>query len=121
VEGETLEEVAPYGVGPMREDSELLDRLVLEGWGKRWGIWCTSEEKFVEIRRHWRRFLMVELEETGEKVYFRFYDPGVMRVFRETFTSADLVSLIRDTTHILFETDHGNCASFGMYRMQPLQ
>lgn len=79
VAGEALEEVAPYLAGPMRADSALLDRLVLEGWGKRWGMWCASAEPFVEVRRHWRRFLMVELEDSGQKVYFRFYDPAVMR------------------------------------------
>lgn len=83
-EGETFEEVAPYLAGPMREDSALLDKLVMEGWGKRWGIYCTSRERFAEIRRHWRRFLMVELEGEGERVYFRFYDPWVLRVFWDT-------------------------------------
>lgn len=81
IAGEALEELAPYLVGPMRRDSDLLERLVLEGWGKRWGIWCTSEEPFVEVRRHWRRFLMVELEGSGQRVFFRFYDPAVMRAF----------------------------------------
>lgn len=79
--GEPLDEVAPYLVGPMAPESRLLERLVLEGWGRRWGIWCTSRERFAEVRRQWRRFLMVELEDTGERVYFRFYDPGVLSVF----------------------------------------
>jgi hypothetical protein len=79
--GEDLEEVAPYLAGPMRADSALLDRLVLEGWGRRWGMWCASGEPFVEVRRHWRRFLLAEIEDSGQKVYFRFYDPGVMRAF----------------------------------------
>jgi hypothetical protein len=83
-EGETLDEVAPYLVGPFREDSALLDRLVREGWGKRWGIYCASREPFREVRRHWRRFLMVELDESGERVYFRFYDPAVMVTFMDT-------------------------------------
>jgi hypothetical protein len=68
----------------MRANSSLLDRFVVEGWGKRWGIYLTSHEKFVEVRRHFRRFLMVELESTHEKVYFRFYDPGVLRPFWPT-------------------------------------
>ncbi len=83
-EGETLEEVAPYLVGPIQEDSALLERLVREGWGKRWGIYCTSREPFREVRRHWRRFLMVELDESRERVYFRFYDPAVMVTFMDT-------------------------------------
>ncbi len=82
--GEALEEVAPYLAGPMRADSRLLESLVLEGWGKRWGIWCTSDEPFGELRRHFRRFLMVELEPSGKKVFFRFYDPAVMQAVWRT-------------------------------------
>lgn len=84
LQGETYEEMAPYLVGPFQKDSALLEQLLTEGFGRRWGIFCTSFEKFVEVRRHFRRFLMVELEKTNEKVYFRFYDPGVLRVFWPT-------------------------------------
>lgn len=107
-EGETLEEVAPYLAGPMRDDSELLDKLVLEGWGKRWGIWCTSDEKFVDVRRHWRRFLMVELEETGERVYFRFYDPGVMRVFWDACEEGQKAELMGRARDWFVEQTDGN-------------
>lgn len=84
LKGELFEGMAPYLVGPMRKDSALLDRLFSEGHGKRWGIYCTSREKFVEVRRHFRRFLMVQLETTNEEAYFRFYDPGVFRGFWPT-------------------------------------
>lgn len=84
VEGETMADVAPYLAGPMKEDSRLLEALVLEGWGKRWGIYCTSESVLKEVRRHFRRFLMVEEEETGERLYFRFYDPAVLGAFLPT-------------------------------------
>jgi pSer/pThr/pTyr-binding forkhead associated (FHA) protein len=93
-DGEVFDEVAPYLVGPMRLDSRLLERLVLEGWGKRWGIYCASREPFREVRRHFRRFLMVELEGTREKVYFRFYDPWVMRVFWPTCSGAQRSELM---------------------------
>jgi hypothetical protein len=86
--GENFEDMAPFLVGPMRAGSALLDRFVLEGWGKRWGIYCTSHDKFNDVRRHFRRFLMVELESTHEKVYFRFYDPGVLRGFWPTCNAA---------------------------------
>lgn len=84
VDGEALEDVAPYLVGPMRPDSMLLDRLVLEGWGKRWGIFPTSGAPFKEVRRHFRRLLMMVLEDTEERVYFRFYDPWVLENLAET-------------------------------------
>lgn len=81
IQGEHLATVAPYLAGPFQSDSVLLDRLVMEGWGRRWGSYVTSRESFKELRRHFRRFLMVELEENAERVYFRFYDPWVMQIF----------------------------------------
>ena len=104
-EGEPLEEVAPYLVGPMREDSALLERLVREGWGKRWGIWCTSREPFREVRRHWRRFLMVELDESGERVYFRFYDPAVLVTFMATANEEQRSSVNAILSGILAEDE----------------
>jgi hypothetical protein len=104
-EGEPLEDVAPYLVGPMQEGSALLERLVREGWGKRWGIHCTSREPFREVRRHWRRFLMVELEESGERVYFRFYDPAVMVTFMDTADEEQRSSLHAIFSSILAEDE----------------
>ena len=104
-EGETLDEVAPYLVGPMQEDSMLLERLVREGWGKRWGIYCTSREPFREVRRHWRRFLMVELDESGEQVYFRFYDPAVLVTFMATANEEQLSSVEAILTGLLAEDE----------------
>jgi hypothetical protein len=75
MEADTRSEKAPYVVGPLKEDSRLLERLVMEGWGQGWGIFCTSREPFAEVRRHWRRFLMIGIASTTERVFFRFYDP----------------------------------------------
>lgn len=102
-EGETLEEVAPYLVGPMQGDSGLLESLVQEGWGKRWGIWFTSAERFRDVRQHWRRFLMVDLDETEESVYFRFYDPAVMKIFLEQAGALQYSQILRCTGAILVE------------------
>jgi pSer/pThr/pTyr-binding forkhead associated (FHA) protein len=95
IQGEPLATVAPYLTGPFRKDSVLLDRLVMEGWGRRWGIYVTSREPFKEVRRHFRRFLMVELEETGEPLYFRFYDPWVLKTFWPSATSQQAADLAK--------------------------
>lgn len=110
-EGETYEDVAPYLAGPMREDSALLDKLVMEGWGRRWGIYCTSRDRFAEVRRHWRRFLMVELEESEERVYFRFYDPWVLRVFSETCDDRQQGELLRGIGRAMVEGPTGDVES----------
>jgi pSer/pThr/pTyr-binding forkhead associated (FHA) protein len=103
IQGEPLATVAPYLTGPFRKDSVLLDRLVTEGWGKRWGIYATSREPFKEVRRHFRRFLMVELEETGEPLYFRFYDPWVLRTIWPTTTPQQAADLTKPLGGVLVE------------------
>ena len=82
VEGAKLAQVAPYLVR-LAPDSPLLEALVKEGWGKSWGVYLTCANNFDEIRRHLRHFLQAKLPD-GEQVYFRFYDPRVMRVFLPT-------------------------------------
>ncbi len=74
-----LAQTAPYLV---RFDSEepLLLQLIEQGWDNAWGVFFTSSQRLPAIRQHFRRFLMVSLE-SGRAVYFRFYDPRVLRVF----------------------------------------
>jgi hypothetical protein len=82
VEGAKLAQVAPYLVR-LAPDSSLLEPLVKEGWGKSWGVYLTCASDFHEIRRHLRHFLHAKLPD-GEQVYFRFYDPRVMRIYLPT-------------------------------------
>ncbi len=79
-QGDALEDVAPYLVH-FQEGSDLLDCLVHEGWGKRWGIYLATPMSFELVRRHLRRFLMVEDDATGEPLFFRYYDPATLRVY----------------------------------------
>jgi len=74
-----MAEVAPYLVR-LPAKSELLESLILQGWGDSWGIYLTSHNSLEDLQKHFRRFVMVQLPD-GEPVYFRFYDPRVLRVF----------------------------------------
>lgn len=76
----TLEAVAPYLV-QLPQRCELLRKIVDEGWGKSWGIFLTSGQAPETIWHELRRSLMVRLETTQKLVYFRFYDPRVLRTF----------------------------------------
>jgi hypothetical protein len=73
---------APYLVRLLPE-SKLLEKLVNRGWGKNWGVYLTCDLDFKEVRRHFRHFLMVRSPD-GKLVYFRFYDPRVLRVYLPT-------------------------------------
>jgi pSer/pThr/pTyr-binding forkhead associated (FHA) protein len=83
-QGAKLAQVAPYLVR-LKKDSLLLEKLVRDGWGESWGVYLTCASEFNEVRRHLRHFLEVTLPE-GEQVYFRYYDPRVLRVYLPTCT-----------------------------------
>ncbi|MFO0761045.1 MAG: DUF4123 domain-containing protein [Byssovorax sp.] len=93
VEGEAMSHIAPYLVGPLGPGSSLLEALLTEGWGNRWGIYLVCPLPFREIRRHFRHFLMVEVEETGERLYFRFFDPECLRIFLPTCSPRQISEL----------------------------
>jgi hypothetical protein len=73
---------APYLV-KLPVDSPFTKALLALGWGKGWASYLTSHASFEEIRHHFRKFLMIQLQ-GGEQVYFRFYDPRVLRDFLPT-------------------------------------
>jgi hypothetical protein len=77
-----VEMVAPYLV-ELREDSKFFDWLFDNGWGKSWAIYMTSESEMLDMRAHFRRLTVVEMPD-GQFVYFRFYDPRVLRSFLPT-------------------------------------
>ena len=106
IEGETMAHVAPYLVR-LEPGSRLLAALTREGWGKRWGIYLTSPQPFKSVRRHLRRYLMVERQDNHEKVYFRFYDPAVLRVFLPASTVLQRSELFGALDQLLFEGEQG--------------
>lgn len=87
--GDAFAESAPYLVRLAPEDW-LLETLVTEGWGQSWGIYLACGQTFKEVRRHFRRFLRVQQEGAPEYLYFRFYDPRVLRSFLPTCTNQQL-------------------------------
>jgi predicted component of type VI protein secretion system len=110
--GRAVDEQAPYLV-ELRDDSDLCERLFAEGWGRRWGVYLTSRRPFHETRSHLRRFLMVEDEETGEPMYFRFYDPVVLRVFLAAAGLRHREAFFSEIDAFLLEGERGEALRFG--------
>lgn len=79
-----LQNVAPYLV-ELTKGSAVLDWFATEGWWDAWGYCIVSGCSLEELRTHLRKFLMVTLHDRRQ-VYFRFYDPRVLRVFLLTST-----------------------------------
>lgn len=81
-EDELLQSVAPY-LFRFQNQGEFNDYFLENGWGDGWGVLLSSKASFEELHKHFRRFLMVKTED-GVELYFRFYDPRVLRVFLPT-------------------------------------
>jgi hypothetical protein len=103
VQGDKLAHVAPYLVR-LQKDSPLLGSLVLEGWGNSWGVYLTSDREFPEVRRHLRHFLEVQLPD-GKQVYFRYYDPRVLRIYLPTCNADELVQFFGPIQRYLMEDE----------------
>lgn len=104
-EGEVLADVAPYLVS-LPPGSPLLDRLVDEGWGAGWGIYLACGRPFEEVRRHFRRMLVVE-DTRGAALYFRFYDPSVLASARTALKPRHLQQLFGEVTRFWIEGPEG--------------
>ncbi|MEP7125544.1 MAG: DUF4123 domain-containing protein [Byssovorax sp.] len=110
-QADALAEAAPYLIELPRV-SRLLELLVREGWTQRWGIYLTSDLPFEKVRRHLRRFLLVEDEETAERVYFRFYDPATLRLFLPTCTPRQTASFFGEFGRFYAEGEAGEVLAF---------
>lgn len=107
VKGKTLDEVAPHIV-KLDGTAPVLDSLVMEGWGLRWGIYFTCKLPLNDVRRHFRRFLMVEDDDSGEKFYFKYYDPFVLRAFLPSCAPRQRSDFFGDVESFFYEAKQGD-------------
>ncbi len=77
---EAFDDVAPCVV-ELPKGSPLLPRLVLGGFRRRWGVFIAFPGSLASLRRHLRTLLFATDAETGDRLYFRFYDPRVLGWF----------------------------------------
>ncbi|MEZ0539507.1 DUF4123 domain-containing protein [Fibrella arboris] len=82
------EEMAPCLAGYTAGDS--FDAWWRSAQSDSVGIGIEAEVPPNELRTHLRRFLLVELEGENRKVYFRYYDPTILRTFLPTCDEAQL-------------------------------
>lgn len=109
------QDYAPYLVR-LPPKSSFLELIVKRGWGRNWGPFLTCTEPFEEVRKHFRRFLMVELPD-GRPVYFRFYDPRVLRVFLATLNTHETSAFYGPIDSYLVEAEEpGTLLRFNLDR-----
>lgn len=74
-----LAAAAPYLVR-LDAESPFTRSVLANGWGHHWGIFALAPASLIAMRKHFRKFLMVDLSD-GRPVYFRYYDPRVFALY----------------------------------------
>lgn len=102
-QGAQLAHFAPYLIR-VPQESALLDTLVQQAWSKSWGVFVTCDMPLKELRTHFRHFLTVKLPD-GSQVYFRYYDPRVLRLFLPTCFPEETTQFFGPVKHFLMEAE----------------
>lgn len=103
VQGRAFDDIAPFLVH-LQSNSWLLERLITEGWGDAWGIYIESSAGFDTVRRHLRQFILVEAAGESHRLFFRFYDPRVMRTFARMITPEQRTEIFKSIDTIIYES-----------------
>lgn len=101
---ENLADVAPY-LFTMQKDSEFENWYLQNGWGNAWGVLIQTQSSFEEIYKHFRKFLLIKTEE-GKELYFRFYDPRVLRIFLPTCDAQQLKEFFGSVDYFVMEDEN---------------
>ena len=98
-----MAEVAPYLV-LLKPNTPFTDWVLGEGWGRHWGIFATSKVDMAAMRKHFRTFLMVK-DPDGKSIYFRYYDPRVLRIYLPTCNAQEIEAVFGPIHAYLLEDE----------------
>lgn len=96
-----IAEVAPYLVR-LDPAHPFTSWLLAHGWGESRGVFLTTAADMRGLRRHLRTFLIVH-DPQGAPLYFRYYDPRVLRVYLPTCDADELKIVFGPVTSYVLE------------------
>jgi hypothetical protein len=108
-----MAEVAPYLVR-LEPQSEFTEWVVGTGWGQHWGTFVVSRQGFRKLHSHLRALTLVYRRD-GTPLYFRYYDPRVLRIFLPTCSPPQLKQMFGPVDAFLAESDTGD--ALNTYRL----
>lgn len=100
-----LAAAAPY-LARLEADHPFTEWVLDEGWANHWGIFAVAPAAadLRAMRKHFRTFLLVRNPD-GKVVYFRYYDPRVMRVYLPTCNATELATVFGPVCAYLMEDE----------------
>ena len=101
-----LEKAAPHIV-EVDFASPFARWLIEEGWGMNWGIGFASPARLDVLKNHFRGLVRVK-DEKGRTLYFRYYDPRVLRVYLPTCTAGELQDVFGKAKVFFVEGEDAN-------------
>jgi hypothetical protein len=101
-----LAQTAPY-VAQLPAPSGFTNLLLTQGFGNHWGIFAQSSGDFRTLRMHFRKFLTV-WDPDGKPLFFRYYDPRVLRVYLPTCNAEELRVLFGPVSAYFAEGETGD-------------
>lgn len=99
-------QTAPY-LAVMQPETPFANWVLEEGWGNHWGVFAVSNANFRTLRQHFRSFLMVYTPD-GNPVYFRYYDPRVLRIYLPTCNSKEQQIVFGPVLRYMVEGEDSN-------------
>jgi hypothetical protein len=105
-----LAQAAPYLVH-LDPGAAFTRWLIEEGWGKSFGIFAWTRADTETLRRHFRRLLQIK-DEDGRRLFFRYYDPRVLRLYLPTCTAAELHEVLGPLRRLLAEGPEGQVMAY---------
>ena len=104
--------VAPWLFG-FDQQSEFGKWVVRSARGNSWGVFLRSSADPQKVYQHLRKFLVVQ-SEGGKEMYFRYYDPRVMRVFLPTCEPPQLKEFFGPVEAFLAENEQGLLVEYAL-------
>ena len=98
-----LAQAAPYLV-QLDAQSPFAELFLSQGLGNHWGILALSGADLRTLRMHFRKLLSV-WDPDGKPLFFRYYDPRVLRIFLPTCNAGELRTLFGPVTGYYAEAE----------------
>ena len=110
------EATAPY-LFSYKEDDGFGNFIKYKGWGNSCGVFVNSNSNLEELQTHFRKFLIVDTY-LKKHIYFRFYDPRVLRIFLPTCDTQQLKEFFGPVQEFVMEDeDPAQAVTFSLKKL----
>ena len=103
-----LRSAAPHII-ELKLDNEFTQQLIKLSWGQHWGIFLVtySPATLDSVRQSFRKINIVQ-DPSGRAVFFRYYDPRVLRTYLPTCTPDEVKIVFGPVNEIATEGETEN-------------